>query len=640
MSIQNYQSPSPRMDEITTLKDDSPISFTGLPETTHEPRYRTSVRVNRTVGARAFVLELERPQGFTFIPGQYVWLVMPERSKLVGQVDRHAYSLTSAVDADYLGFLIRTTESNYLKSVRALTPGDEVEIIGAFGSAFTPPPEGGIIIAGGVGVAPFLSVLRSNPSGQFSIFVFEVFDDEPWPLYCCDEMRTMLEPNGHIVRTFQGNPCDRDLANVVEERRGRPIYISGPQGFVDSVTNLLLAQGIDKNDLRYEAVYPSGELCKQLATLFVGERSVVPDTESIPPQLSDLFMLVARQTTNHLILTNCNGTILFANHAAEKITGYSFDEMRGETPRLWGGLMPGLGYRTRMWHALVKGAAVKGALLNRRKDGRLYVALNTVTPISYSGGVVGFISTEEDITYLHDMDKAKSEFVSLASHQLRTPLSIVNWYTEMLLDGETGEVSDKERSYINEIRRGSQRMVELVNAFLNVSRIELGIFEVEPTPTNLVELAEKVVRELQSDIDHRGHRLVTHFSSDIGIVNVDAKLVQIVLQNLLSNAIKYTLPGGSIEFDLLPDGENVKIRIADTGLGIPEDEQGRIFTKLFRADNAKQADNDGAGLGLYIVKSILDHAGGHTWFESETGKGTTFYVTIPREMRRVGRGQA
>ncbi len=239
----------------------------------------------------------------------------------------------------------------------------------------------------------------------------------------------------------------------------------------------------------------------------------------------------------------------------------------------------------------------------------------------------------EDTTKEKAVDKAKTEFVSLASHQLRTPLSAVNWYTEMLLAGDAGKLNEKQKEYLDEVHIGSQRMAAIVNALLDVSRLELGIFMVEPESTDIVVLAKSAIDEQKNQIDEKKLKLLPHFATDIPKINADPKLLHMVFQNLLSNAVKYTPEGGSIEFSISLDKENgqVHIQVADTGYGIPKNQQDKIFTKLFRADNVRKIDTEGTGLGLYIVKSIIEHTEGTIRFESEENKGTTFYLTLPIE---------
>ena len=233
---------------------------------------------------------------------------------------------------------------------------------------------------------------------------------------------------------------------------------------------------------------------------------------------------------------------------------------------------------------------------------------------------------------LRSLDLAKDEFVSIASHQLRTPLTALKGYTGMLLDGDAGPVSDKQREYLTEIKNANDRMINLITALLNVSRVDLGVFVVEPEPVNLTEVAESVLKENEVRISDKKLAVTTNFEKDLPSINADLNIIRMILQNLLSNAMKYTPAEGKIIFDIKNDGHNILISVADTGYGIPENVQSKIFTKMFRADNARVKDPDGTGLGLYIIKETIEKTGGKIWFESPgENKGSTFYVTIPLE---------
>lgn len=186
-------------------------------------------------------------------------------------------------------------------------------------------------------------------------------------------------------------------------------------------------------------------------------------------------------------------------------------------------------------------------------------------------------------------------------------------------------------------------MVVLVNALLNVSRLELGRLTVEPSPTNLPALAKTVIAELKPLVEKNQLTITEKYEKGLPEVSVDPKLVSIIFHNLLTNSVKYTEKGGSVEFSIAlkktgdeVDGHKVEkdaflIVVKDTGIGIPEAQQDAIFTKLFRADNARERDQDGTGLGLYIVKEIVDLANGAAWCDSKEGEGTTFYILLPTE---------
>jgi PAS domain S-box-containing protein len=252
------------------------------------------------------------------------------------------------------------------------------------------------------------------------------------------------------------------------------------------------------------------------------------------------------------------------------------------------------------------------------------------TVFSQDGSPIEVVGTIQDITREKAVDQAKSEFVSLASHQLRTPLSAINWYTEMLIAGDAGELNADQKKFLGEVYAANQRMVDLVNSLLNVSRLELGTFAVEPVETDFVEVAKSVVAELAPQIAAKQMNVETRYDQ-LPKIMADPKLVRIIFQNFMTNALKYTPEKGKVLFTLTkdPSGQFVQVVVGDTGYGIPKDQQDKIFSKLFRADNVRAKDTEGTGLGLYIIKSIVDEVGGKVSFISEENKGTTFTVLLP-----------
>ncbi len=266
-----------------------------------------------------------------------------------------------------------------------------------------------------------------------------------------------------------------------------------------------------------------------------------------------------------------------------------------------------------------------------RKDGSKFPINSTVTPFLFNGKIIGTIEVFRDVTIEKDIDKAKTEFVSLASHQLRTPLSTIGWYSEMLLSGDAGKLNKKQKEFIDEIYIGNKHMIDLVGSLLNVSRIELGTFAVEPTMSDITEISESVLNELKPIILEKKMKVKAIYEKGLEKISLDGKLIRMVFQNLLTNALKYTNEGGSIVLEIKIVKDDLLVSVSDNGYGIPQSQQGEIFTKLFRADNAKANDTSGTGLGLYIIKSIIEKSsGGKIWFESIENKGTTFYFTLPK----------
>ncbi len=618
--------------------------FSELPTISREPRYDVVIdNISHDDTNNLTTLVIRKPDGFTFKSGQYLWLVLPKLSAKKDYVDRHAYTIASAADSDVLELIIRITNSEFTTAVRALKNDQNVQIIGPFGSVFTSDSTPAVCFAGGTGLTPFLSRIRS---GQFLDSLLVTYNQQGMPPHLKAELDHLASSRGFEVEYLSGKPNKHDVKKCIAKYNVQKFMVSGPQGFVNSMSSILEELGIDSKQIHYEALYPTAKtdlkIEKILKPIIADGKRYITRTNrlSSSQNLKDLLAQIIEQASNHIIVTDKNGYILFANPAAQRLTGYSLKEMYHQTPRLWGGLMS-VEYYDELWKRKSSGHFVTHKLLNRRKDGKLYVALGRITPIRIDGTVAAYVATEEDITLMHQIDKAKTEFVSLASHQLRTPLSAINWYTEMLLAGDAGQPSDMQVQYLNEVYASSQRMVGLINALLNVSRLELGTFTVEPEDIDPKAEAEQVISELKPNFAEREQVFDFTSTSPIPGVMFDKKYLQVIYQNLLSNASKYTPEKGKITLHIepvvggqivaghtIPDKGFLSV-VSDTGYGIPVSSKDKIFTKMFRAENIVEKDTEGTGLGLYIVKEIVDYCEGMIWFESREDRGTTFYVYLP-----------
>ena len=254
----------------------------------------------------------------------------------------------------------------------------------------------------------------------------------------------------------------------------------------------------------------------------------------------------------------------------------------------------------------------------------------SILPLSEPGSKdPSSLATIFDVTERKKLDQSKTEFLSLTSHQLRAPLATVKWYTEMLMHPELGDLNDKQKGYVRIVNEVNADMIELVDTLLNVSRSEIGKLVVDMAPTNVQEITDSILTELSSQIDKKKMNIVKQYDSLLADVRSDPKLLRIVIHNLVSNAIKYTPDEGTITISFKQaDGKN-QVVVSDTGYGIPKDQQGKIFTKLFRADNVKEiSSSQSTGLGLYLVKSLIEAMGGSISFQSEENKGTAFTVSF------------
>ncbi len=242
---------------------------------------------------------------------------------------------------------------------------------------------------------------------------------------------------------------------------------------------------------------------------------------------------------------------------------------------------------------------------------------------------LGRIWTFRDVTRDKEIDNMRSEFVSLASHQLRTPLSAIKWFLEIVLNEEVGKLKPKQKELLEKTYESSERMVELVNALLNISRIESGRISVNPEPTDVVEITQSAIDQITPLVKLKKHKVTFSYDKKIPEINLDKRLVGESISNLISNAVKYTPEKGKIDINVDKKKTTVEISVKDNGYGIPKKEQYRVFEKFYRSDKAITSETEGTGLGLFIVKSVIESSGGRVWFDSAEGKGSTFYISLP-----------
>ncbi|MCP6719276.1 MAG: ATP-binding protein [Patescibacteria group bacterium] len=264
------------------------------------------------------------------------------------------------------------------------------------------------------------------------------------------------------------------------------------------------------------------------------------------------------------------------------------------------------------------------------KIGENFILEVSRAPLVVDKKKIGSLIVLHDVSREKIIEKLKTEFVSISAHQLRTPLSAIKWTLRMLLDEDLGKINQEQRQFIEKTYQSNERMISLINDLLNVTRIEEGRYLYKPALTNISPILEFVINSYKDEVAKRKIKIeFKKTSQKIPKVLLDVEKMKLAFQNIIDNAIKYTTPGDKVTVTLNYDKKKVVVSIKDTGVGIPKDQQKRVFTKFFRGANVMKMETSGSGLGLFIAKNIIDSHSGKVWFESEEGKGTTFYFSLP-----------
>lgn len=228
--------------------------------------------------------------------------------------------------------------------------------------------------------------------------------------------------------------------------------------------------------------------------------------------------------------------------------------------------------------------------------------------------------------------RMKSEFISIAAHQLRTPLSAIKWTLKMMVDGDMGDITDEQAKFLEQGYDTNEQMIRLVNDLLDVSRIEEGRFGYRFSQASLEDVIEEAIKGFS--IKAQKKKIILTFERPkerLPEVKIDRDKLKLAIENLIDNALNYTFHGGRVVVSLQKENLFIKVFVQDNGVGIPEYQISRLFTKFFRGDNVIRMQTEGSGLGLFITRNIIRRHGGEVWVKSKEGEGTTFYFTVPIE---------
>ncbi len=333
-----------------------------------------------------------------------------------------------------------------------------------------------------------------------------------------------------------------------------------------------------------------------------------------------------------VVVAGADGRIILFNAAAERILEIPRDRALGRSTREMMGLY---GVTGRKWLEAIEewserpvAQTPESFVAERLEFGQRVVSVH-VAPVVMGSEYLGTVSVFRDITAIVEADRAKSEFVSTVSHELRTPMTSIKGYADLLMMGAVGDLSEQQSRFMSIIRNNADRLTDLVNDLLDISRIETGRVSLDLHALHIHELVEQMTTMFEGRVQQQDQTLVSTVSADLPPVWGDSARVVQILVNLIGNAINYTPRGGTITIAAEQVDDMLQISVRDTGIGISPPNQAKIFERFFRADDPLVQEKAGTGLGLPITASLVQMHKGNIWVDSMVGEGSTFYFTLP-----------
>jgi len=361
---------------------------------------------------------------------------------------------------------------------------------------------------------------------------------------------------------------------------------------------------------------------------------------------------IVENVEDAIIIIDEKEKIIIFNSSAEKITGYKREEAKGRehfqiinlfneikqisvcNNETCGNKEACEDCPIHMALKTNKSVKISKGIYLINKYGQKIEIDGVISPLkAVENGIINYALVFRDVTTEREIERMKSEFISITSHQLRTPLSSIRWYMEMLLAEDAGKLNEIQKDFTNEAYQSTKKAVELINNLLDVSRIEGGGIKYIKKQVQLEGVIEEAISDVSAFAIASNIKIVKDFKEEkFPFLSIDAQKIYQVIQNLIVNAISYSKGKGKVVVSLEKKDNNLVFSCTDSGIGIPKDEQKNIFKKFQRGTNAVNTGVQGSGIGLYICKIFTEQMGGKIWFESEgEGRGATFYVSFPIE---------
>lgn len=391
---------------------------------------------------------------------------------------------------------------------------------------------------------------------------------------------------------------------------------------IESLTQA--AQKISKGDLNKRAIVASNDEVGVLARSFNQMADNLVREKEFPE-------MIIRSMGDCLIAVDPSFKIIKANQAALDLLEYQTDELLSQSvEKIFESEVRPL-VENKKFAELFKFGFSKDVEINylTKTGKKIPVSISAAAMQDKKGKIMGIVFVAKDMRIYKEVDRAKSEFIAIAAHQLRTPLSIVKWTFRMLLDRDFGTLNQDQDKVLGDGSGVVENMIKLVSDLLDVARIEEGRFSLKIIPVKIDKVLQEIADAYKPKLDEKKIELKIITRGILPDIELDANKIRLALENIIDNAIKYSPAKSIITAEIEASNRNIEIRIKDFGIGIPVGEQNKIFSKFFRSKNAVRKETMGSGLGLYIVKNIVEMHGGNVRFFSEEDKGTVFYINLP-----------
>jgi len=343
------------------------------------------------------------------------------------------------------------------------------------------------------------------------------------------------------------------------------------------------------------------------------------------------FKAISENTPDIIARLDEEGRFVYVNKAAQKEFRMSSKEF------FWKSIdelnLEGLEPLKENIKEVLKEGEIKSFYSERREEDNIKYFYSKIIPEFTKKGEIGsVILISRDVSELKEIDEVKTKFIALSTHQLRSPLSSMSWCLSSLEKEELGPLNSSQKKYLEEISQSTKTLIKITDAFLNVTMLDLGVFVINPKPTEITSLTNEIIDGFKKEIEEKKIKIIRDYPEKI-FSKVDPRVINLTLKGLLSNAIKYSNKEGEVKIKWEKNEEDrLLLEVTDKGWGIPEKDKKYIFKKFFRAENVKGEEVFGTGLDLHIIKSLVEKAGGNIWFVSPAKneeKGTSFYVNLP-----------